>query len=794
MKLPVFILFFTISLFTFNASVSAQTVYHTLTGHVHDAKTNEVLTGATVVLDKTTFFSVTDTYGGYQIGQLPVGSYRFKVNMLGYSGLDTVIDFSSKQLHIDFHLRPVAIDLKAVEVVGDVLKTGQKESSLNMVIADKSFLEKNYGNTLSNTLEKIPGLSAMNTGVGISKPVIRGLYGNRVVVNDLGIKQEGQQWGTDHGLEIDQFNVEKVAVVKGAASLQYGSDAMGGVINIVALPPPTTARGLTGEVNGFYRQNNAHLGTSLALAGNKKHHFFKARYSAQAFADYRVPASEFTYNGYVLPIYNRQLKNTAGKEQVASFVAGTGGRWGSLQGSVSRFYQHAGFFVGAIGIPRAYQLEPDGDNRNIALPNQSTEHWKAILNGKLVFRNQSIQTDLGFQHNLRREESFPHLHGLGSVPSGNLAHEMRLSTFSLNTRYNRYSSNNLKTTIGMSAQLQENRRGGFEFLLPDYLSFQTGLFTTVEQSFSQKMSLNAGLRMDYGLVNIERFAVPLYLNDSTISGYVERVPNIDRYFYNYSAAVGFSFYPNEGLQGKVNLGKSFRLPAPVELGQNGVHHGTFRHEQGNPNLNSENGYQLDVSLGLKRSHWMLEVSPFFNYFQNYIYLRPSGMFSLLPDAGQIYQYTQANAIHTGFEWQLEYHPLDAIHLETNAQYVYNLNVETGLPLPFTSPFSVYNQADYTLEKAGKRLTKLFFAAEHQWVAQQNRTDRNEAATPGYHLFHFATGFTFQIGKQSIQLTGRVQNLLDKAYLNHLSRFRILNLPEQGRNFLFTVKIPIVLVG
>jgi len=770
--------------------VSAQTPLFTLSGHIHNAKTDEFLPGATVVLDKTTYFAVTDMYGGYQIKQLPAGVYRFQISMLGYVSKDTVIMVGSTNAHIDFRLQPAIIDLKAVEVIGDVLKTGQKEQSLSVVIADKSFFEKNYGNTFSNTIEKIPGLASINTGTGISKPVIRGFYGNRVIVNDFGVKQEGQQWGTDHGLEIDQFNVEKVAIVKGAASLQYGSDALGGVINLTGNPPPATGKGLSGQITSFFRHNNSQFGSSLGIAGHKYHRFFKARYTGQSFADYRVPANTFIYNGYLLPIYNKQLVNTAGHEQSASFQAGTGGKWGSLQGYAGLFEQKAGFFSGAVGIPRSYLLEPDGNDRNVDLPYQYTRHWKGILNGKWVFKKQSVHTDLGLQHNFRQEFSFPHLHGQGPLPVGNLAHELRLTTLSLNTRYNRYPNERRKVVSGHAIQWQENARNGFEFLLPDYNMFQTGVYSTIEQQISDKMTLNGGLRLDFGHINSQSFIIAVWQNDSTISGFQERAPKVVRNFFNYSSAIGVSWYEHENYQVKVNFGKSFRLPSPPELTQNGVHHGTFRHEQGNADLISENGYQFDLFLMAKNTFLIAEFSPFFNFFKDYIYLRPSGFFSLLPDAGQIYQYTQANAIHTGFEFRIEYHPVEKLHLEANADYVYNLNTETGLPLPFTSPFSVFNQADYTIDKLGNYWSELFFALEHQWTAAQNRTDRNEDKTPGYHLLHIATGVTFKVGKHPLRLTFRIQNLLDKSYMNHLSRFRILNLPEQGRNLMLTLNLPV----
>lgn len=210
---------------------------------------------------------------------------------------------------------------------------------------------------------------------------------NRVIVNDKGIKQEGQQWGTDHGLEIDMFEPGRVEIIKGPGSLMYGSDGIGGVLNI--FPPALPEEGtVSGSLRALYKSNNQNFSNSAGIQGNKKGRVFRIRATAQDYGDYRVPANHFSYNGYKLNIANNRLKNTAGKERHFTAMAGIKKKWGYSVLTVSNFHQKAGFFVGAIGIPRSYLLSDDGDSRDIGLPYQKISHFKVISNNNFFGRKK----------------------------------------------------------------------------------------------------------------------------------------------------------------------------------------------------------------------------------------------------------------------------------------------------------------------------------------------------------------------------------------------------------------------
>lgn len=787
----VFVLYALVSLLPVAQLMAQNTVK--VAGTVADSLSHLPVEGAVIYLGEQV--QVSNRSGEFQFTTVKPGEYTLNLSLLGYRPQSKKVKVSKniRNLHID--LAPLEIRVKPVVILDDFLLSGPKESSQSVEQVGREFLEKNYGNTFSNSLEKIPGFTTMNTGVGIAKPVIRGMTFNRVIVNENGIKQEGQQWGADHGLELDQFKVEKVEIVKGPGSLMYGSDGLGGILNVLpgAIPESGT---LQAELSSFYRSNNQGLGLSAAVKGNWRNNFLKMRWSQVDFGDYRVPAETFTYNSFVLPLFEERLKNTAGNERNFSIEGGTLRDWGLIRVTFSRFAQQAGLFPGAIGIPRSYLLTPDGDLRNIDLPSQEITHLKGLLNAKIFLGKHLWETDFGIQDNNRVERSYPHLHGYGPAPEGDLAHGLQLRTVSGNSRLNYLLNSHFKIKTGISFQQQENQRQGFEFLIPGYTSIQSGLYALGEYERERNLSINGGLRFDVARVRSSSFIQPIYEPDGSISSYQRLSPDFDRTFSNVSGAIGLSFYPSDHFNLKVNLARSFRYPTAPELLENGVHHGTFRHERGDSSLNPEIGYQTDLALIWQNQpkNLLIKLSPFINLFQNYIYLKPSASFSPLPDAGQIYQYTENTAIHSGGELFVEYHLLDNLHLSTGVEYVHTYNLDNFLPLPFTPPLSVYSQAEYSIPVVGKRLRELFFSLEWQATAAQNRVDRNENATPGYHLLHFGTGFQLKLGSFHPSFNLRIQNLGNTRYLNHLSRYRLLNLPEQGRNFSISLKIPLNIIN
>ncbi len=781
-----------IFLFIFCHLIACQS-WGQISGVVLDENKNP-LPSAYILLLPDSLLTVTEVDGHFNFMNLPDGTYELRVSFVSYTPDTTLIKVKngrSKRLRI--HLQSSTTSLQTIEVTDEHAK---QEETLHTEHIHEDFFQKNLEGTFATSIEKLPGISAINVGVGIAKPVIRGLSANRIIVNHQGIKQESQQWGSDHGLEIDQFDVERVEIIKGPGSLQYGSDGLGGVINIMPgkLLPKNS---LEGSILGVHKTNNDHWGGSAKLAINIQNWFVTARYSHQDFADYRVPGNLFIYNGFELPIVNERLKNTAGDETNFSISAGVSRSWGITRLLFSHYSLDAGLFSGAVGIPRSYALTDDGNNRDLDVPKQAVDHYRASLNQTFYFGKDHLTFDIGFQRNLRREFSEPEFHSIPlsqlADPNDKLAIELQLHTFSTAVHYEHRFNADWKNIYGGNVQWQHNQRGGFEYLLPDFRTFRGGLFTISERELRTNWLVNGGLRFDVGQNNSTFFRQFVWdsneiIRDSLIS------PATDDLFFNWSASLGSNLTLAEKKWIlKANIGKSFRVPYPAETVSNGIHHGTFRHEVGTPDLKSEHGYQLDLSANWDYEKFTGSLALYFNYFDNYIYLGPTfpAQFSPLPEAGQIFQYRQDDAIYTGFELQWAWNFMPNLALEQAVDFIQSYNPKTKLALPFTPQPSIRTDLRFSLpEKTW--LEDFYLEANHQYhFAAQGRlrVDRSEQNTPSYQLWGFKIGSDLILASQKIQISCQVQNVFNTTYLAHLSRYRLINVPEQGRNIVLTVKVP-----
>jgi iron complex outermembrane receptor protein len=671
-----------------------------------------------------------------------------------------------------------------------------RRSVLPVVVAGADFLSEHFTGSLMRTLEYLPGIHSMDVGSGLSKPMIRGMGFNRVVVTENGVKQEGQQWGADHGLEIDAFGVEQATVRKGPASLVYGSDAMGGVIEIMQSPAPSDDR-LYGEVAMLGKSVNGLLGASVMTGVTMDGWHVKMRFSEQHFADYYVPTDMIVYLTQRLPVYNRRLKNTAGFERDAGlFSEYRRGRYYANY-SVSEVYQKVGFFPGAHGVPDASRVADDGSSRNIDMPYSTVSHLKFSSRQRYTRRWTTVFFDVGFQSNRREERSLFHTHyGNQAAPDIDPNKELAfvLNTFSSSVKADATCSSKWKHTFGVDLQYQHNRVGGYSFLLPEYSRFTTGGLWLSSFCPSDRLSFSGGVRYDYGMIGIaasqdvylERYLRERNYEEATVEAYKWRSRGVNRHFDDVSGSLGFVWIPDSRHQLKVNLGRSFRLPGANELASNGVHHGAFRHEQGDASLVSERGWQLDAAYSCTYRGVVFTASPFLSRFDRYVYLKPSGEWSILPHAGQIYRYTGVEAVFAGAEVELLVALPCNLSFHLTGEYVYTRNLDERTPLSFSPPASMRNRLTWT----GKSFR---FNVELQCMATQNRVAKNEDVTPGVNLLHVGATVSIPLSSGTTatvaDITFSLQNVFNTKYYNHLSFYRKVEIPEPGRNFQLLIKLP-----
>jgi len=776
--------------FTFLLFVVGIPIYGQISGRITDTK-GTPLFGAVLFDNEHDSGTSTDSEGYFTMHFAHDHNITLIISYVGFQSDTVIVPYAAHPVQLGtIKLTELESLLEEVHILDE---NSKHETSLNTQNLQQAFFEKNNKGTFATALEKLPGISAINVGVGIAKPVIRGLSSNRIIVNSYGIKQESQQWGTDHGLEIDPYDAERVEIIKGPSTIQYGSDGLGGVINIKSglIPELNT---VSGSLASHYKTNNDHLSTTGKVSLNKSNIFLTGRFSLQDFGDYTIPADRFVYNGFVLPILNNQLKNTAGNENTLTLSGGYKRKNAITRITWSKYNLEAGIFAGATGIPRSYSLQDDGDRRNIAIPKQEVTHQRLTLNQSFETEHGHIIINLGYQDNLRKEFSRPEFHNIPVSQlnvNEELALQLHLRTFTLNTHYEKEWTNS-KMNIGIDVQKQTNIRGGFEYLLPDFQTFRSGAFVLSEKVLNKTLTLHGGLRLDYGHNDNDFFRQYIWdSNENIIDSLVTKAENSP--FYNWSAAVGLHQNLGSDSYIKYNVARSFRIPHPVETSSNGIHHGTFRHEQGTPGLESEVGYQTDISFSKKAKSWSLDVSTFFNYFRNYIYLGPTfpARFSNLPESGQIFRYRQDNAIYTGFEAEWSYKPHKNWYVNQNIDFVQSINPVTNTSLPFTPQPNV-NTAFYLDFKGVKSWLeeiewhiehRYFMAAKGQW-----RTDRSEKETPETHLWNMGLRLGIKSGNTPIILDMQANNLFNTQYLNHLSRYRLLDIPEQGFNFIMGVKI------
>ena len=668
-----------------------------------------------------------------------------------------------------------------------------KKSALAVDVVDQDFLRKHFTGNFMQAMENIPGVQAMDIGSGFSKPMIRGMGFNRIAVLENGIKQEGQQWGADHGLELDAFNIGTVNVLKGPSSLLYGSDAMGGVIAITSPPVPSVDM-LFGDVTLLGKSVNGTLGGSFMLGIKKSFWYAQVRYSEQHFGDYRIPTDTIVYLTQKMPVYGRKLKNTAGIERNIGFFAQYQRQRYKANYSVSNVYQKTGFFPGAHGIPDVSRVEDDGDSRNMELPYSKVNHLKVTTLQQYAWEKLVLSGDFGFQNNHREEWSVFHTHyGSQPVPEKDPDKELafNLNTLSASVKVRFIGSSSWEHALGWDGQHQRNDISGYSFLLPEYYRSTTGLLWITTYKPNNVISVSGGMRYDYGYIHIsshEDAYLADYLrkqgyDEEQVEHYKWNSHAVKKKFGDYSFSLGLVWTPSERHMVKANVGRSFRLPGANELAANGVHHGTFRHEQGDTNLKSEQGWQMDASYNLRYNGVSISVSPFVSWFSNYIFLRPTGEWSVLPHAGQIYRYTGAEALFAGTEATIDIHFLRSFNYRISGEYVYTYNCDEHIPLSFSPPFSMRNTLTWQRKQ-------VMLYAEWQSIARQNRVDRNEDRTPGVNLFHLGGSLNISIrGNQAIEITLTARNIFNTRYYNHLSFYRKVEIPEPGRNFQLLIKIP-----
>ena len=769
------------------------------------------LPGAIIELPDLHTGSAADASGNYQLNNLPSGNHMVTVKLLGFATQTKYIKLSGT-VDQDFTLTESILEQQEIIVTGTSHATERRRSTTPIQSISIRSMQENASTNVIDAISKMPGINQLSTGPAISKPVIRGLGYNRIITLNDGIRQEGQQWGDEHGIEIDDYNVSTIEVLKGPASLAYGSDGLAGVINIRSDEPMPQGK-IGGRVTANYQTNNGLAAIHAQLGGNQNGITWGAYITQKSAHDYKN-----SYDGYV---YNTRFSNT---DYGASI--GINKQWGTSRLVFTSFDQHLGIAEGdrdsATGrfikqvdnngvAEEAIANDEDGKSYSRAVPGQHIVHQKlAWLNNFYLHNGGHIDVTLGVQQNLRKEYE-----DVLSPDDPGLS--LRLRTLSYDARYVLPTVKGWHISAGINGMHQQNKNKGIEFLIPDYKLFDIGGYVIGRKDIGA-WSVSGGLRLDTRSLHTDNLYVDS--NDNRVgeaqAGGVTRFTAFSKQFTSPSGSIGVSYAANKQLTLKLNVSSGYRAPNIAELSANGVHEGTIRYEYGNTSLKAENSFQVDLGAEWSSEHVYVNAALFYNYIHNYTFLQKlldiNGNDSI-PDVNNeegytAYSYTQTSARLFGGELfvDLHPHPLDWLHLENTFSYVQGRGAgsnDSSKYLPNIPParWLVALRAQY--KSIGSFIKNAYIKLELDNYAAQNNiysAYNTETSSPAYSLLNASVGFDIGNKKKtlfSVVLAG--QNLTDKAYQSHLSRLRFA--PENyvtgrtgiwnmGRNFSLLVNVPL----
>jgi len=759
-----------LSVFAFSSTYAADVIE--LKGKIIDAGTKSGLPGATISIPDLNKSALSNENGDFIFRNAPArGRFLVQIRYVGYKTITQIVDFANPGA-FEFALEESVIEGREVVITGSPGSSDNRKNSTSISTVSKADLLRHPSTNLIDALSRVPGVSQVTTGPAISKPVIRGLSYNRVVTLNNGVKQQGQQWGDEHGIEIDQYSADHVEILRGPASLMYGSDALGGVINI--LDGPSAPEGtLRGEFLTNYATNNGLTGSSLMLQGNENGLVYKARGSYKNAYSYKTPVGYVPNSGFNESNFEGQI--------------GLNKKWGYAHLDASSFRTNIGFYEPARN-DAGELISEDGNtftdaqnkDRTLAYPKQDIRHYKIALNSNVLLGEGSLKATLGYQHNLRRE--------LEEEGAGN-ALFLNSYTYSYDLKYSFKEVNGWAPVIGIAGEyIHSLNTTGEEQLIPDFDTQAFGGFAYVKKTWGNN-TFNAGARFDYRKMTGKAFS-----GDSEFDAFKNQ-------FSHITGALGYTHEFNDALSFKANAGSAFRAPNVAELASNGVHEGVFRYEVGNAALKPEQSYQFDASFDYQNQYVSASLGGFANYINNYIYYSNSGQ---LRESGgdeyPVYNFVQDNAFLRGIEASLTLHPVSFIHFENGFSYTRANNRTTKESLPFIPAAALRNELRFEPKIAGTTNSYLSVGIDNFF--KQTKIDSFEQASSGYTLLNAAIGTTLKLSKsQDITIYVSGKNLLNKAYYDHLSRFAPGRLStedpgfgiyNQGRNVTFGVNLPFTL--
>lgn len=734
------------------AILSAQT----LVGKVVDAESGEAVPFAKIGNRDLSINSMTDLDGNFKLNNLPKASIELVVYALDYEKKIIRINVSNKN--------EVTINLQAKHTVFEEVIVSasegrlQKDNITAVEYRSKDNLFESGATSLGEAIVNIPGVQQSTIGAGISRPVIRGLSGARVVTYWDGLRIENQQWGDDHGMGASEIGLKGVEVVKGPSSLLYGADALGGVIHFrdedyvaegtqkfyASTKAESNSMGSINEMG--FQSNNGKI--KLNLFGNYVSH-----------TDFQLPNGDFIKNSR---FWSTNLKGALGYRH-NNYILNI-----RYHGSYSQ-----------LGIPGHTHEQVDDNEafitdrrglRNPLFPAQYIFNNFLTTEHKFLFDRSDLNIQIGNTNNHLRE--FEHN---DDIPFTNLM----LNNTTYNIKYNHHFSEKLNLKIGGQGMFQFNRNLSHteSYLIPDANSIDNGAYAILNYE-TDKWRFQGGVRYDTRL--LKSFLPEV---DSSVTANIDETP-IDRIYQTLNYSAGF-VRNSKRTTLRLNASSGFRAPHLAELLADGVHHGSLRYERGDRDLVSEQALQLDVALELHFDHFEFIINPYFSIVNDFIYLQSTDSV-VTGQVGEFnyFEFSQVDRAYLyGGEVGFHYHPhkLHRLHLESNFSITIGEN-ENGNAINFIPQPNLNSRVRFDINNKHK-LKVRYISLEHQYFMDQNRVATFERATPAFHLLNVAAHLNYQ-GKQNWLFSLGARNILNTEYIAHLSPLKNLGtgIAQPGINF------------
>ena len=786
----------------------------TLTGQIVAQDTREPLVGATASIRGMTTGAVADTAGYFRLTALCPGQYTLDYQFVGYKPASQVVTVgeSTAPAGTPERDRPgmdSVITVTPVQLVTDnqtlqeVVVTERRSEAQQLLQVQTALtgpaLDATRGQSLGESLKTLPGLYSIQTGPSISKPVIHGLYSNRIVTLNNGVRQEDQQWGSEHAPQIDPFLASRLTVIKGAASIRYGSDAIGGVILVEPNPLPTVP-GVGGELNGVGGTN----GRAGVLSG----------YVEQALPS--VPGLGWRLQGTLKRVGyaktpNYYLENSSYHENNVSGTVNYNRRRADVEVFYSQFYTKVGLFTGAqvgsltdfyAAIARPEPLRQPGFSYALNRPYQQVQH--NLLKVRALVRSDrwgTLTATVARQQNVRREydvrafsrSTDPELYLKLVTQTADLVWEQRTVSQATGepARVGRFSG-----SAGVNGITQGNVRR-FLFLIPNYRSYGVGVFA-LERYSRERWSVEVGIRYDY------RWLRAFFLDQPT-----NTVTARTRNWRNATGSLGATYQVSQKLTLSGNVSTAWRAPNVSDLYSDGLHQSAVAYERGNPNLKPEQALNLNLSVAYTGRRLYVDGSLFSNRIANYMYLKPDSV-PIVRQRGAFpaYSYQPVRATFRGVDATIRYTLTNRLTFTSRTSLLFAYDQTNRDYLVYTPPNRTDNGLRYELGNRRatglERVSGVYLSLTHQYVARQNRVptvaQREEngriifagdfAPPPAaYSLLGGEIGFAWRVSRQSINIILTGTNLLNRAYRDYLDRFRYFA-DEPGRNIMLKVKWPL----